>query len=164
MLSRHPILLQARKPSTKRTCIPSFSCPQRTLFCVWLGPARQAPGSIRAVYGTDNIKKAAHGSLSASAAYRELKFFFPKARARPCPLPEPHSGQSALCRPPGIEAQKRGSATKRQLQWAAGMLRIMCKHSERNTHFARTCAFGLTKRKLTPRFSDALSLACPLRP
>jgi len=42
----------------------------------------EAPTSIRAVYGTDAIKNGAHGSKSAAAAFRELKFFFPKVFPR----------------------------------------------------------------------------------
>jgi len=42
----------------------------------------QAPGSVRAVFGTDLIKKAVHASATKMAAYRELKFFFPKVFPR----------------------------------------------------------------------------------
>ncbi|KAJ8906642.1 hypothetical protein NDN08_003135 [Rhodosorus marinus] len=38
----------------------------------------EAPDSIRARYGTDVQKNAAHGSDSPSAAEREIKFFFPE--------------------------------------------------------------------------------------
>jgi nucleoside diphosphate kinase len=35
------------------------------------------PKSLRALYGTDSIKNAVHGSKSEEAAKREIKFFFP---------------------------------------------------------------------------------------
>jgi nucleoside diphosphate kinase len=40
---------------------------------------KEAPESIRAVYGEDMTKNAAHGSDSTTSAARELEFFFPKA-------------------------------------------------------------------------------------
>ena len=39
-------------------------------------------GSVRALFGTDVIRNAAHGSASAAAAQRELKLFFPKTFPR----------------------------------------------------------------------------------
>jgi nucleoside-diphosphate kinase len=36
-------------------------------------------GSIRAVYGTDNQRNAAHGSDSIQSADREIRFFFPNS-------------------------------------------------------------------------------------
>merc|ERR1711871_54361 len=43
----------------------------------------QSPGSIRALFGTDNTKNAAHGSDSPASAVREIKFFFPEAVIEP---------------------------------------------------------------------------------
>ena len=40
----------------------------------------QAPLSLRAIYGSDIINNALHGSTSAATAFREIKYFFPKAR------------------------------------------------------------------------------------
>ncbi|XP_078514449.1 nucleoside diphosphate kinase homolog 7 isoform X1 [Lissotriton helveticus] len=54
--------------------------------CAWrklLGPTNsstarsEAPNSIRAKFGTDGTKNAAHGSDSVASAARELEFFFP---------------------------------------------------------------------------------------
>ncbi|CAG9463901.1 unnamed protein product [Pedinophyceae sp. YPF-701] len=41
------------------------------------------PRSIRALYGTDGRRNAAHGSDSKLSAYREVKFFFPKLYIEP---------------------------------------------------------------------------------
>lgn len=57
-------------------------------ICEWkklLGPANSglartdAPGSIRAVFGTDGIRNAAHGPDSLSCAAREMELFFPSS-------------------------------------------------------------------------------------
>jgi len=54
-----------------------------------IGPTHTAkardedPFSIRAVYGTDNQRNAVHGSDSAQAAAREIRFFFPDAIVEP---------------------------------------------------------------------------------
>mmetsp|Transcript_25647 Transcript_25647/g.87840 ORF Transcript_25647/g.87840 Transcript_25647/m.87840 type:complete len:358 (-) Transcript_25647:91-1164(-) len=45
----------------------------------------EKPGSIRAIYGTDNTMNATHGSDSPESAARELKFFFPKLTMDPSP-------------------------------------------------------------------------------
>lgn len=48
-----------------------------------IGPANveeareDAPESMRALFGTDNIANAVHGSDSKLSAYREIEFFFP---------------------------------------------------------------------------------------
>ncbi|XP_076807174.1 nucleoside diphosphate kinase homolog 7-like [Clavelina lepadiformis] len=39
----------------------------------------QEPTSLRAMFGTDNTKNAAHGSDSATSAKREIEFFFPSS-------------------------------------------------------------------------------------
>lgn len=39
----------------------------------------EAPGSLRAQFGTDGTKNACHGSDSTTSAERELKFFFGKS-------------------------------------------------------------------------------------
>ena len=39
---------------------------------------KDAPDSLRALFGTDNTKNACHGSSSVAAAMTELSFFFPK--------------------------------------------------------------------------------------
>ncbi|XP_032319677.1 nucleoside diphosphate kinase 7 isoform X6 [Camelus ferus] len=57
-------------------------------ICEWkrlLGPANSglartdAPGSIRALFGTDGIKNAAHGPDSFACAAREMELFFPSS-------------------------------------------------------------------------------------
>ncbi|XP_016834093.1 nucleoside diphosphate kinase 7 isoform X2 [Cricetulus griseus] len=57
-------------------------------ICEWkrlLGPANSnlahtdAPGSIRAVFGTDSIRNAAHGPDSFASAAREMELFFPSS-------------------------------------------------------------------------------------
>lgn len=57
-------------------------------ICEWkrlLGPANSgqarsdAPGSIRALFGTDGIRNAAHGSDSFASAAREMELFFPSS-------------------------------------------------------------------------------------
>ena len=53
-----------------------------------LGPAdpavakEEAPLSLRAIYGADVVNNALHGSTSAAAAFREIKYFFPKTCPR----------------------------------------------------------------------------------
>ncbi|XP_075763117.1 nucleoside diphosphate kinase homolog 7 isoform X1 [Pelodiscus sinensis] len=53
-----------------------------------LGPANsgvarsEAPGSIRAMFGTDGIRNAAHGPDSFASAARELELFFPSSGGR----------------------------------------------------------------------------------
>ncbi|XP_063306222.1 nucleoside diphosphate kinase 7 [Pelobates fuscus] len=42
----------------------------------------ESPGSIRARFGTDGTKNAAHGSDSIASAARELEFFFPSSGGR----------------------------------------------------------------------------------
>lgn len=46
-----------------------------------------SPGSLRAKYGSSELKNALHGSASFHAAEREIKFMFPNCKQRP----EPHS-------------------------------------------------------------------------
>jgi nucleoside diphosphate kinase len=48
----------------------------------------QAPGSLRALFGTDNTFNATHGSDSQLSARRELKFFFPSLSVEPLPNAE----------------------------------------------------------------------------
>ncbi|XP_060053930.1 nucleoside diphosphate kinase 7 isoform X2 [Erinaceus europaeus] len=57
-------------------------------ICEWkrlLGPANsgmactEAPGSIRALFGTDGIRNAAHGPDSFACAAREMELFFPSS-------------------------------------------------------------------------------------
>jgi hypothetical protein len=56
-----------------------------------LGPSTPAlakvrcPGCLRARFGVDASEHAAHGSATAAASFRELKFFFPKAVVDPLP-------------------------------------------------------------------------------
>lgn len=57
-------------------------------ICEWkklLGPANsgiarsEAPGSVRALFGTDGIRNAAHGSDTFESAAREMELFFPSS-------------------------------------------------------------------------------------
>lgn len=57
-------------------------------ICEWkrlLGPANsgmarsEAPGSVRALFGTDGIRNAAHGSDTFETAAREMELFFPSS-------------------------------------------------------------------------------------
>ncbi|NXW62065.1 NDK5 kinase, partial [Eurystomus gularis] len=56
-----------------------------------LGPSdslkakRTHPHSLRAIYGTDDLRNALHGSLSISSAEREIRFMFPEAILEPIP-------------------------------------------------------------------------------
>ncbi len=58
---------------------------------------REAPNSIRALYGTDGSKNAVHGSDSNSSAARELQLIFGKTRSQPilnnssCLIIKPHA-------------------------------------------------------------------------
>lgn len=54
----------------------------------------EARGSLRARFGTDGRRNAVHGSDSAAAAARELKFFFESKRGETCCT---LSNESALC-------------------------------------------------------------------
>lgn len=54
--------------------------PTDTLLAV-----KQAPQSIRAMFGTDKTQNACHGSDSEASAARELKFFFPNIVLDPLP-------------------------------------------------------------------------------
>ncbi|XP_067851924.1 nucleoside diphosphate kinase homolog 5 [Heptranchias perlo] len=57
-----------------------------------IGPANSIkakqthPGSLRALYGTDDLRNAVHGSETASAAEREIRFMFPGGTADPIPV------------------------------------------------------------------------------
>ncbi|XP_061858042.1 nucleoside diphosphate kinase homolog 5 isoform X4 [Colius striatus] len=56
-----------------------------------LGPSnstkarRTHPHSLRAIYGTDDLRNALHGSLSIPSAEREIRFLFPEAILEPIP-------------------------------------------------------------------------------
>uniref|UniRef100_A0A6G1RSJ3 Nucleoside diphosphate kinase homolog 5 n=1 Tax=Hypotaenidia okinawae TaxID=2861861 RepID=A0A6G1RSJ3_9GRUI len=41
--------------------------------------------SLRAIYGTDDLRNALHGSLSISSAEREIRFMFPEVILEPIP-------------------------------------------------------------------------------
>ncbi|NWV03002.1 NDK5 kinase, partial [Ptilonorhynchus violaceus] len=43
------------------------------------------PHSLRALYGTDELRNGLHGSLSISSAEREIRFIFPEAILEPVP-------------------------------------------------------------------------------
>ncbi|XP_040271605.1 nucleoside diphosphate kinase homolog 5 [Bufo bufo] len=49
------------------------------------------PESIRAIYGTDDLRNAVHGSYCLTSAEREIRFMFPEAPIEPMP-----TGQVAL--------------------------------------------------------------------
>ncbi|KAM4035937.1 nucleoside diphosphate kinase homolog 5 isoform 2-T2 [Anomaloglossus baeobatrachus] len=49
------------------------------------------PESIRALYGTDDLRNAVHGSYCITSAEREIRFMFPEAPIEPMP-----TGQGAL--------------------------------------------------------------------
>ncbi|XP_038651693.1 nucleoside diphosphate kinase homolog 5 [Scyliorhinus canicula] len=56
-----------------------------------IGPANSVnakethPGSLRALYGTDELRNAVHGSETTSAAEREIRLIFPDGAV--CPIP-----------------------------------------------------------------------------
>ncbi|XP_043560097.1 nucleoside diphosphate kinase homolog 5 isoform X1 [Chiloscyllium plagiosum] len=56
-----------------------------------IGPANSVkakethPGSIRAIYGTDHLRNAVHGSETSSAAKREIQLIFPYSKSLICP-------------------------------------------------------------------------------
>lgn len=43
------------------------------------------PHSLRAIYGTDDLRNGLHGSLSTSSAEREIRFMFPEVISEPIP-------------------------------------------------------------------------------
>ncbi|NWJ05990.1 NDK5 kinase, partial [Crypturellus undulatus] len=49
------------------------------------------PDSLRAIYGTDDLRNALHGSHNLSSAEREIRFMFPEAIIEPIP-----TGQAAV--------------------------------------------------------------------
>ncbi|XP_077182826.1 nucleoside diphosphate kinase homolog 5 isoform X1 [Paroedura picta] len=57
-----------------------------------LGPANTViakenyPDSLRAIYGTDDLRNALHGSSSFSSAEREIRFMFPEVIIEPIPV------------------------------------------------------------------------------
>ena len=75
------------------------SCFSRIIGCI--------PRQVRARYGSDNTRNAAHGSDSAESAGRELEFFFPsggKARQNTacftdctCCIIKPHALLAGMC-------------------------------------------------------------------
>ncbi|XP_047412613.1 nucleoside diphosphate kinase homolog 5 [Sciurus carolinensis] len=44
------------------------------------------PDSLRAIYGTDDLRNALHGSNDFTAAEREIRFMFPKVIVEPIPI------------------------------------------------------------------------------
>ncbi|KAG9490877.1 hypothetical protein GDO78_006293 [Eleutherodactylus coqui] len=44
------------------------------------------PESIRAIYGTDDLRNAVHGSYCLTSAEREIRFIFPEASIEPMPI------------------------------------------------------------------------------
>ncbi|XP_018010835.1 nucleoside diphosphate kinase 7 isoform X2 [Hyalella azteca] len=85
---------------------------------VWreaLGPTdsnearRSAPGSVRALFGTDKQRNAAHGSDSREAAGRELAFFFKDTVDGICSTSEPLTELSCLVLPHVLKDRALGS-------------------------------------------------------
>ncbi|EMP41633.1 Nucleoside diphosphate kinase like protein 5 [Chelonia mydas] len=44
------------------------------------------PDSLRAIYGTDDLRNAVHGSIRFSSAEREIQFMFPEVIIEPIPV------------------------------------------------------------------------------
>ena len=84
-------------------CVPSPSLPALRPPSPARSGQQQAPESLRALYGTDGVKNAVHGSATSIAAFRELRLFFPRVRtpARPsCRRAETAPGHTRPCHAP----------------------------------------------------------------
>ena len=73
LMSSGPIVALALEKTGGINALLELLGPENALLA-----KEMAPTSIRAVYGSGPIKNAAHGSDTPVAAFRELKFFFPK--------------------------------------------------------------------------------------
>ena len=99
-----------------------------------LGPEDcSKPNSLRAKFGTDAIRNAAHGSASPAAAYRELKLFFPKTfpRELTVALVAPSSAAAELMEGLGGDSLGAlGGETSSNLGAAPNALQTMCATHE----------------------------------
>ncbi|KAM6055475.1 nucleoside diphosphate kinase homolog 5 isoform 1-T5 [Theristicus caerulescens] len=114
-----------------------------------LGPSnsirarRTHPHSLRAIYGTDDLRNALHGSLSISSAEREIRFMFPEVILEPIPAgqnardylnlyvkPTLLSGLTALCK-----------------EKPADPMPLKAKIQEETTLCSRTPSFGAVKQR-----------------
>jgi nucleoside diphosphate kinase len=111
--------------------IVALALTQANGLAAWLdllGPAdsgkaaAEAPGSVRALFGTDAIRNACHGSATAAAAYRELKLFFPKTFPRELSV--------ALVLPTAAAAASGSSSSGEALGGAAAALKRMASTHE----------------------------------
>ncbi|NXQ78744.1 NDK5 kinase, partial [Nyctibius grandis] len=71
---------------TERGAAALLDCRDLEGICSCLPSSSFSCFSLRAIYGTDDLRNAVHGSLSTSSAEREIRFMFPEVILEPIPV------------------------------------------------------------------------------
>jgi len=121
-----------------------------------LGPKKveeakdQAPDSLRAQYGTEELQNALHGSDSNESAMRELAFFFPGFNVPSLPSTKPKAGKSAASEP----KIQRTLALIRPEALAEKKDEILAKIAESGFTIAMSKEMHLTKEQAEEFYSE----------